>query len=154
MKIGPLTFTRHPFLFQRKRGFFNAGTRRHWNFGFAHPRTGVLGVQWLGRFVPWNRTHDTSLTIDVADKSVELFITYTFNAGSHDWFGGGCWNPGDPDEIEIARVEVVTRDGNQETYVEAQPWLYDIISSSDLVFEHIGTRHERDEPADYELDRP
>jgi len=58
------------------------------------------------------------------------------------------------DEMEVVKVEVVTRDATRPIYVAAQSWLYDIISNSDLVFQHIGERHERRRrTADYELDR-
>lgn len=156
MNLGTFTISRRPMHPQhRYLGFWNHGTWRHWHCGFTGRPIGIVTVQWLGRgWRPLSRTHDSSLKIDVADKSVELFIEYTFNHGSSDWFGGGCWNPGDPDEIEILKVEVIARDGDKEIYVKAQPWLHDIIGNSDLVFQHIGERHQRDdELADYELER-
>lgn len=142
MKLGRITLNRYAFpSYRRDRGFFNLGTWRHWHFGYAHPRTGILTVQKFGkRLFNWSRnTHDTTMEIDVADKSIELFIEFTFNAGCSDYFAGGCWNPGDPDEMELVRMEVITGTKESPIYTQAPDWLFDLLNDSDQINEHIGT---------------
>ena len=41
--------------------------------------------------------------------SMEVEIYYQYTSGCGDWFGGGCWNPGDPAEIEVTKVRVEVR---------------------------------------------
>lgn len=41
---------------------------------------------------------------DVA--SVDIMVDYDYRGGGFDYFAYGCWNPGDPCEIEITRVAV------------------------------------------------
>lgn len=64
----------------------------------------------LARFLPFVRTdyhrwqHDLEWTLesgpDDAPSSVDIIVPYNFSGGCGDYFAGGCWNPGDPSEVE------------------------------------------------------
>jgi hypothetical protein len=153
MKLGAFSIDRRPMHPQhRYMGFWNCGTWRHWHFGFTGRPIGIVTVIWFGRgYRFWSRSHDTTLTIDVADAKVELFIEYGFNRGAP-----ASWtDPADPDEVDVHKVEVVTRDSaGVETYVAAQPWLVNLIANSDLVYQQITEGHGRDDDFNWTGDEP
>lgn len=157
MKLGTFSITRHSMHPQhRYLGFWNNGTWRHWHFGFTGRPVGIVNVIWHGRgYRFWSRTHDTTIKIDVADATVELFIEYGFNRGSPMVMPSLSYpgDPAEPDEIDVHKVEIVTRDGEAETYVTAQPWLLNLIANSDLVYQLIAARHGRDDGPDWDEDR-
>lgn len=100
------------------------------------------------------RGHDATLKIKVAGQPIDIFVEYEFGHGGTDFFSGGCWHPGDPIELSILRVFVVHGPEGEERHLEAPRWLYECVEASDDVTEQIAQFHERDEPADYEWDRP
>ncbi|MDH7638926.1 hypothetical protein [Sphingomonas oryzagri] len=67
-----------------------------------------------GRLIAFLRTlqtdfhhwsHDLDWTLesgpDEAPSSIDIVVPYSFSGGCNDYFAGGCWNPGDPAEVEI-----------------------------------------------------
>lgn len=85
-----------------------------------------------------------------------LLVEYSYAHGGSDYFAGGCWNPGDPDECEVvkayAKVPLLLR------------WLWRLLfktddwevrlsdADHDLVVEKLYEKHEPDEP-DYDVER-
>jgi hypothetical protein len=81
------------------------------------------------------RSSDTTVKIDVAGTTIEVFVEYTFSAGGSDFFAGGCWQPGDGDDIQFLDIWVVNPvDGK---HVLAPPWLTEIVSNSAPVYQQI-----------------
>ena len=38
------------------------------------------------------------------ENETPITVEYVFHKGCCDYFSWGCWNPGEPDEIEIYRI--------------------------------------------------
>lgn len=48
---------------------------------------------------------------DEAPSCIEIEVPYSLSGGGPDYFMGGCWNPGDPLEIETGTAWFVDEDG-------------------------------------------
>ena len=68
--------------------------------------TPVLAKFLLGIRTDWHHwSYELDWTLesgpDDAPSSIEIGIPYRYSGGSGDYFAGGCWNPGDPVEVEV-----------------------------------------------------
>lgn len=102
----------------------------------------------LAKFLPFVRTdfhhwsHDTDWTLESgpedAPSSIDIVIPYNYRGGSHDYFAGGCWNPGDSAEVETGTPWFIDETG---TYCEVnllepetervETWIYENPPSDD-----------------------
>lgn len=48
----------------------------------------------------------------------EVMVCYRVHGGSGDYFAGGCWNPGDPLEIEFEKKVYGLPEGEELTAAE------------------------------------
>lgn len=57
---------------------------------------------WQTDFHHW--PHDLDWTLesgpDEAPSSIDIVVPYSYYGGCGDYFAGGCWNSGDPSEVE------------------------------------------------------
>ena len=77
----------------------------------------------LATFLPYVRTdyahwsHDLDWTLesgpDEAPSSIEIVVPYDYRPGGSDYFAGGCWNPGDPAEVETGQPWFVNDAGQR-----------------------------------------
>lgn len=42
----------------------------------------------------------------------EVEVEFNYRYGSSDYFAGGCWNPGDPSEIEVGEAYPIEGEGS------------------------------------------
>lgn len=88
-----------------------------------HPRDVTPQRAVLGTFLPFVRTdyahwsNDLDWTLesgpDDAPSSIEIVVPYDYRGGCHDYFAGGCWNPGDPPEVETGQPWFVNDAGQR-----------------------------------------
>lgn len=77
----------------------------------------------LGLFLPyvrtdydhWSNSLDWTLESgpDGVPASVEIVVPYSYSPGCGDYFAGGCWNPGDPPEVETGQPWFVNEAGER-----------------------------------------
>jgi hypothetical protein len=78
--------------------------------------TPVLAKFLRGIRTDWHRwANELDWTLesgpDEAPSCVDICVPYSFSGGGHDYFAGGCWNPGDPVEVETGTAYFIDDDG-------------------------------------------
>lgn len=89
--------------------------------GFDPRMKAVLPV--LAKFLPYVKTdfHHWSDRLDwtlesgpdEAPSCIEIEVPYSYYGGCNDYFAFGCWNPGDPPEVECGQPWFVNEDGQR-----------------------------------------
>jgi hypothetical protein len=90
----------------------------------------------LATFLPYVRTdyHHYSYGVDWTLESgpddapacLDIYVPYSYSGGCSDYFAFGCWNPGDPPEVELGQPWFVNDEG-QHCEVSLLPGEYDRI---------------------------
>jgi hypothetical protein len=64
-------------------------------------------------FHRWSHELDWTLESGPPDapSSIEIGVPYSYSEGCDDYFAGGCWNPGDPIEIETGLAYFIDENG-------------------------------------------
>jgi len=58
---------------------------------------------------------------DDAPSCLEIEVPYSYRGGGPDYFAGGCWNPGDPVEVETGVAWFVNEHGERGEVSLLQP---------------------------------
>ena len=69
---------------------------------------------------------------DEAPTCIDIEVPYNYRGGGHDYFAGGCWNPGDDPEVEIGVAWFIDEQGHRCELVLLEPetervetWIYE-----------------------------
>lgn len=93
--------------------------------------------------MPRHRSHTINMSVAIGHDTLEIKADLDFtiiSRGSHATYD----DPGDAPEIEVNSATLLTGDG--AIAIDAPPWLFDFISSSDAVFQELCEGIEDDGP--------